>query len=61
MKYRVILSHLGMDGWVKLDSIVEAKTKSKATYKAFKAYVEAYRPTGENLFGLFFEVYFIKN
>ena len=60
MKYKVLCNHLSCDGWVKLPVYIEAESKPKAVYKAFKSYREAFRPSGPNLFMWFVKHVLIK-
>ena len=60
-EYYIELHHLGADGWKILKGTIEAETEDKAKYKAFKQYVEAFRPSGGlNSFGWFLKYVLLK-
>lgn len=60
MKYSGTVSHYGIDGFVELPFTVEADTISKARYRAFVKYKDAFCPVGKNLFKWFLDYVLIK-
>lgn len=53
MKYIITCIHYGLEHAEYVPVTVEAETLSKAKYKAFKAWKEAYRPNFNNQFKYF--------